>query len=162
MKKPKKSPTVSLRDKQTSVAYSNKIKDLINDTLPKNILGMLASANERENSLIFSNRWQLIPHGKNDYAIFDLYTGETAYEHIALFSSAVKILWFIDQPLGKAVNTDRVIYSLDQEYYRCLKDIKFFKSKLASKTEKYELYEDRLSQFRYRLEDIKTEISKIY
>jgi hypothetical protein len=123
---------------------------------------MLASAHETEDSLIFNNRYHLGASGPNDYYIYDAYLQEYTYKNIALFSSAVKMLWYINRPSGMTTSHDKTIYSLDQEYYRCLEDIRFFKSKIVSIPEDREFYAHRLSQSKYRLEDIKTEISKIY
>lgn len=162
MKKTTKYFTASLNDKLDSNKYSIKFKELISESLPNNIHGMLASATEHNDTLVFFKRWHLGASGKNDYYIYDSASGEFAYKNIALLSSAVKMLWYMNKPFGRSVCTDRIIYSLDQEYFRCLEDIKFFKSKISSKPENLELYQHRLSQSRHRLDDIKTEISKIY
>lgn len=162
MKTHKKYPTSFSKDKQDSKAYSNKIKDLIQDTLPKTIHGMLAAATETNENIVFYNRWYLGAHGKNNYYVYDSYSKEYSYQNIALFSTAVRLLWCLAKPYGRHIITDKVIYALDQEYFRCLEDIKFFKSKIASKTSNPELYINRLSQAKFRLDDIKTEISKIY
>lgn len=162
MKTPKKYPTAFSKDKQDSKKYSNKIKDLIQDTLPKNIHGMLASAVETNENIIFYNRWYLGATSKNNYYIYDSYLKEYIYQHIALFSTAVRLLWCLAKPYGRHVTNSKIIYMLDQEYFRCLEDIKFFKTKIGSKTSNPELFVNRLSQAKFRLDDIKTEISKIY
>lgn len=162
MKKPKKLATVFTGDKRDSARYLNKIRDLIRPALPRNILGMLASAQEQGNHLVFNKRWCLGAEGKNNYYIYDLRSGEIEYKNIALFSSAIKILWHLNRSQKHRNFADRLIYSLDQKYYRCLEDIKFFKSKISKKSDKNELYVHRLSAAKQRLLDIKNEISKIY
>lgn len=131
--------------------------------MPKNILGMLLLAEDRENSLVFYKRWELQIVGKNDYAVFDLYTKEVIYSHVSLLISALHIIFNLNKPNELAGVADQHIYSLDQEYYRCMENIKFFKLKCKTKDpERLMLFSSRLQDCYYRLDDIKTRLSKIY
>lgn len=123
---------------------------------------MLATAKEKEQTLIFYERWSLVIHGKNNYDIYDLYTRETVYKHIALFSSALNIVFALNKGIVKSAPSDILIYELDQEYFRCLENIKFYKQKTSTATnDLLPLFAARLTDDRARLQEIKTKLSKI-
>lgn len=162
MKKTKKSDTVSFRDKIDTKALSKQVSELIDESVPKNILGLLAMGVNDGTGVILAKRYRLSAVGKNDYFVIDLNSGDTVYEHIALLSSALNIIWWLSNPITSSRQKDKMIYELDQEYYRCLEDIRYYRVKAAKPNELQELFSIRLGQARFRLQDIKTEISKIY
>lgn len=162
MKKTKQSNIAYTKDKREVNKLSDKIAKLLEDSVPKNILGMLATAKETENSLIFYDRWQLIIHGKNDYAIYDNKFGEIIYDHIALFSNLVNIIFHLNNKITGPSPLDKTFYELDQEYYRCLEDIKFYRAKKKTKdNELLTLFSIRLIDSHQRLEDVKMKLSKL-
>ena len=162
MKKHKQSNTAYIKDKREVNKLSDKIAKLLEDSVPKNLLGMLATAKENEDSLTFYDRWQLIVHGKNDYAIYDKKFGDIVYNHIALFSSVVNIIFHLNNKITGPSPLDKTFYELDQEYYRCLEDIKFYRAKKKTKdTELSTLFSIRLIDRHQRLEDVKMKLSKL-
>jgi len=162
MKKQKKQNTAYVKEKIDTKLLSKQVSKLIDDAVPKDMHGMLALAVEADDGLVLNKRWKLSAVDKNDYFVVDLYSGEKVYEHIALFSNAVQIIWYLSKPIRKPFLMDRVIYELDQEYYRCLEDIRYYNSKVTKNPELRDLFSIRLGQSKYRLQDIKNEISKIY
>lgn len=163
MKKHNKSHTPYLKDKKLDPQMlSQQVAKLIEDSVPKNILGMLATARELSDCIVITDRWKLGVVDKNDYFIQDLRSGDKVYENIALFSNAVNMIWYLTRPIRTARPMDQVIFALDQEYYRCLEDVKHYMTRRTDNRELSELFSIRLEQSRYRLQDIKTEISKIY
>lgn len=162
MKKHKKQNTALGKEKIDTKSLSRQVSKLIDDAIPKDMHGMLALAVEAEDGLILNKRWKLSAVNKNDYFVVDLLTNEKVYENIALFSNAIQIIWHLSKPITRSFMMDKVIYELDQEYYRCLEDIKYYNSKVTKNSELRELFAIRLGQSKYRLLDIKKEISKIY
>lgn len=163
MKKHNKSRTHYSKDKKIdSRMLSQQVSKLLEDSVPKNILGMLATAKELADGILIADRWKLSAVNKNDYFILDIRSGDKIYENIALFSNAVKMIWYLSKPIRTASPMDQVIFALDQEYYRCLEDIKHYMARRTDNKELGELFSIRLEQSKYRLQDIKTEISKIY
>lgn len=163
MKKHNKSRTPYLKDKKLDPQMlSQQVAKLLEDSVPKNILGMLATARELSDCIVITDRWKLGVVDKNDYFIQDLRSGDKVYENIALFSNAVNMIWYLTRPVRTARPMDQVIFALDQEYYRCLEDVKHYMTRRTDNRELSELFSIRLEQSRYRLQDIKTEISKIY
>jgi hypothetical protein len=162
MKKTKKLDTVSSRDKIDTKLLSKQVSKLIEESAPKNILGLLALGVNDETGVILGNRWRLSAVDKNDYFIIDLKSGDVVYEHIALLANALNIIWWLSKPITSPKQKDRIIYELDQEYYRCLEDVKYYRAKKAKDPELQELFAIRLGQSKFRLQDIKNEISKIY
>lgn len=162
MKNHKKQNTFSNREKIDTKQLSKQVSKLIDDSVPKDLHGMLALSTEASDGLIFNKRWKLSAVDRNDYFIEDLLTREIVYENIALFSNAVRMIWYLSKPIKTPNLIDKVIYELDQEYYRCLEDIKYYSLKVTKNEELRELFEIRLGQSKYRLQDIKKEISKIY
>ena len=164
---------MTIKQKQSSINYSTnkfetlkitqKVSGLLDVAVPKNILGMISLAEEHENSLLFYKRWHLVPVGKHDYAIADEFSKTVIYEHVSLFTSALHIIYYLNKKITTTAPKDKLIYALDQEYYRCIENIKLFKRKSASKDpEKALLFSSRLESSYFRLEEIKTQLSKVY
>lgn len=162
MKKTKKLDTASIRDKIDTSLLTKQVSKLIDDAVPKNILGLLALGVDDATGVILAKRYKLSAVDRNDYFIVDIKSGDIIYEHIALLSSALNIIWWLSNPITSPKQKDKIIYELDQEYYRCLEDIRYYRAKTAKDTELQELFNIRLGQAKFRLQDIKTEISKIY
>jgi hypothetical protein len=58
---------------------------------------------------------------------------------------------------------EKLIYGVDQEYYRCMENIRFYAKRSSTKDmDKLELYSARIQESYYRLDEIKTRLSKIY
>ena len=150
-------------DKQEATRLSFKVSQLLDDAMPNNIMGMIASAQEHNNSIVFYNRWELQPVEKNNYVIFDRYTKEPAFEHISLFVSALHIIWHLYKSSKQLQSNEQLIYQTDQEYYRCVENIKFYKRKAATVSfEDLPIFLSKLDDSRLRLKEIKTILSKLY
>ena len=150
-------------DKKEATKLSFKVSQLLDDAMPNNIMGMIASAQETNNSIVFYNRWELQPVAKNNYTIFDRYSKEPIYQHISLFVSALHIIWHLYKSSKKLRSNEKLIYQTDQEYYRCVENIKFYKKKSATvNSEDLPIFLARLEDSRLRLKEIKSILSKIY
>lgn len=162
MKKQKRLSTNYPLDKKTANRITGQIEKLIDDFTPKSVLGMLALAVEQNNSIVFYNRWALVPIEKQNYEIYDLLARNTVYKNISLFSSALNIIFNLNRPIRSSSPKDKIIYNLDQEYYRCIEDIRILNKKLSLKTTNVELNSVKLTDKQHRLAEIKTRLSKIY
>jgi hypothetical protein len=163
MKKTKQLSTNYSVDKKGADKLSSKVAAMLDDAIPSNILGMLVTMKEQERCLVFYDRYSLNVRKKNDYTIVDLYTKEAVYDNIALFSSALHIIFCLNKGVHKAAPQEEIIYELDQEYFRCLENIKFYRQKMNSvNSELIPLFADRLTDAKARLEETKTKLSKTY
>ena len=163
MKKTKQLSTNYSVDKKGADKLSSKVAAMLDDAIPTNILGMLVTMKEQERSLMFYDRYILNVRKKNDYTIVDLYTKEAVYDNIALFSSALHIIFCLNKGQHRAAPQEDMIYELDQEYFRCLENIKFYRQKMNSvNSELIPLFADRLTDAKARLEETKTKLSKTY
>lgn len=150
-------------DKKEATRLSSKVSALLDDAMPRNIMGMLATAVEAENSIIFYNRWELEPVGKNDYRIFDKFLKDYRFEHISLFVSALHIIWHLHKASKQQASNEALIYQTDQEYFRCVENVKFYKKKAQTVNfEDLPILLSKLDDSRLRLKEIKTILSKLY
>jgi len=163
MKKQKPLSTDYSVDKKGATRLSSKVAAMLDDAIPTNILGMLVTMKEQERCLVFYDRYSLNVRTKNNYSIIDLYTKDTVFDNIALFSSALHIIFALNKGAHKTAPKENIIYELDQEYFRCLENIKFYRQKMNSvNQELISLFADRLSDAKLRLEETKTKLSKTY
>ena len=163
MKKNKQLSTNYSVDKKGADRLSSKVAAMLDDAIPTNILGMLVTMKEQERCLVFYDRYSLNVRSKNDYSIIDLYTKEAVFEKIALFSSALHIIFSLHKGVHASAPKEDMIYELDQEYFRCLENIKFYRQKMNSvNPELIPLFADRLSDAKARLEETKNKLSKTY
>lgn len=163
MKKNKQLSTNYSVDKKGATKLSSKVAAMLDDAIPTNILGMLVTMKEQERCLVFYDRYSLNVRNKNDYSIIDLYTKDIVFENIALFSSALHIIFSLNKGAHHSAPKEDIIYELDQEYFRCLENIKFYRQKINSvNTELVPLFADRLTDAKARLEETKTKLSKTY
>jgi hypothetical protein len=163
MKIRKQSHTNYTHGKLDASRFSHKIGSLLDDAIPKTILGMLSTVEEQEHGLLFYKRWELVAIDKHDYAIFDRLTKSTVYEHISLLKSALHMIYHLDKASRFTRSNDRLIYALDQQYFRCLENIKLYKKKLTTvDLDRSLMFSSRLQDSYYKLEEIKTQLSKIY
>jgi hypothetical protein len=163
MKKNKQLSTNYSIDKKGADRLSSKVAAMLDDAIPTNILGMMVTMQEHERSLVFYDRYSLTVHKKNDYSVIDLYTKEAVYENIALFTSALHIIFCLNKGVHKSAPKEEMIYELDQEYFRCLENIKFYRQKMNSvNSELIPLFADRLTDAKARLTETKTKLSKTY
>lgn len=163
MKKTKQLSTNYSVDKKGATKLSSRVAALLDQAIPTTILGMLVTMKEQEKSLIFYDRYSLNVRSKNDYSVVDLYTKDAVFENIALFSSALHIIFALNKSVHKSAPKENMIYELDQEYFRCLENIKFYRQKMNSvNQELVPLFADRLSDAKVRLEETKTKLSKTY
>lgn len=150
-------------DKKEATKLSYKVSQLLDDATPRNIIGMLATAKETNRSIIFYNRWELMPVEKNNFGIFDRFSKEYVFEHISLSVSALQIIWNLHKSSKFLSSSESVIYRLDQEYYRCVENIKFYKKKISiTNSENVPVFLAKLEDSRFRLKEIKSLLSKIY
>lgn len=142
-----------------------KMSSLIDKSIPSNVYGMLATAKpiEGTSTIVFYNRYHLISNQPHDYSIYDSFTDNVLYENVTLFTSAINIIYAIAKRKVNSGFVDREIYSLDQQYYRCINNIRFYKHSLkkADKERSVTLL-NRLSDDEYRLKEIKTRLYKIF
>ena len=150
-------------DERDTLKLSKKFTELLEEVIPNNIIGMLATAKEKSDSLVFYNRFKLQAYERNNYEIVDALSKQVVYSKIALFISALHIVYYLNKPLFHSAPKDKLIYDLDQEYYRCMENIRFYLKKIqTANNELADLYDIKLSQNRQRLDEIKTLLSKIY
>jgi hypothetical protein len=162
MKKQKQSAIRYPDDKKTTDALIQKVSKLIEDAIPDNILGMLATAKEHDHSLIFYNRWQLKVHDKHHYEIIDQRSGDSIYNNICLITNAIKMVFHLNHKIKTPRPLDRTIYDLDEKYYRCLYNINFYKTKMKTKdSDSLVLFSTRYVDSVYKLEEIKQQLSKV-
>lgn len=163
MKIPKQWSTHYTPNNVDAAKISHKIGSLLDDAVPKTILGMLSTAEEHEDGMVFYKRWKLQAVDKHNYSVIDLYSKNAVYEHISLLVSALHIIFYVNKSPNYATAKDKLIYLLDQEYFRCLENIKQFKRKsMTPDTDRHLMFSSRLQQSYYQLEEIKTQLSKIY
>lgn len=139
-----------------------KVNNLLGDSVPRTILGMVALCRYSDLGILFYNRWLLILHEKHNYEIFDGYTQQIIYKNISLFSSALHIIYHLNKKITYSSPKDQIIYALDQEYYRCLDEIKFYQKKVSDNNYNKEMFAIKLLDKQHRLVEIKTRLSKSY
>lgn len=164
MKKPNQLSISSLVNNADEERLLGKFGQLLDNAVPKNILGMLATAKILNNgSIVFFDRFHLNIVDKNNYNIYDTKIDDTKYTNISLFLSAVNMIYAMHKNIFfMSAPKESVIYNLDQEYGRCLWNTKFFKYKLGKATnEKMPIYADKLTDSRLRLRELKTKIFKV-
>ncbi len=163
MKKTKQLPTSYSLGNVDTAKLSRKVGSMLESAIPKNILGMLSLAEDKDNGLLFYKRWMLLPKAKHNYSVYDLWTKEEVYQNVSLLISALHIIYYLNKPIVTPNLKDQQIYLADQEYFRCLEKIRYFKAKLATKdTDNFLLFSAKLQDSFYRLDEIKTRLSKIY
>jgi hypothetical protein len=163
MKKQKRLVTNYSTSKVDVNRLRQKVGGMLESSVPKNILGMLATLEDAGDSLIFYKRWKLVPVEKNNYEIIDLWINETVYSKIALFTSAMYMIYHMNKQVAHPCPKEQLIYGVDQEYYRCMENIRFYAKKSSTKDmDKLELYSARIQDSYYKLDEIKTRLSKIY
>lgn len=163
MKKQKRSATNYSTSNIDITRLQKKVGSMLDSSIPKNILGMLATVEDTGDSLIFYKRWKLVPVEKNNYEIIDLRTDEIVYSTISLFTSAMYMIYHMHKQTAYPCPKEQLIYGVDQEYYRCMENIRFYAKKSSTKDmDKLELYSARIQDSYYKLDEIKTRLSKIY
>lgn len=163
MKKQKRSVTSYSTNNADVNRLRQKVGGMLESSIPKNILGMLATLEDAGDSLVFYKRWKLVPIEKNNYEIIDLWTKETVYSTISLFTSAMYMIYHMNKQVAYPCPKEKLIYGVDQEYYRCMENIRFYAKRSNTKDmDKLELYSARIQESYYRLDEIKTRLSKIY
>jgi len=163
MKKQKRSVTNYSTNKADITRLRQKVGGMLEASVPKNILGMLATLEDAGDSLIFYKRWKLVPVEKNNYEIIDLRSNETVYSTISLFTSAMYMIYHMNKTVAYPCPKEQLIYGVDQEYYRCMENIRFYAKRSNTKDiDKLELYSARIQDSYYKLDEIKTRLSKIY
>lgn len=163
MKKQKRLVTSYSTNKADITRLRQKVGGMLEASVPKNILGMLATLEDAGDSLIFYKRWKLVPVEKNNYEIIDLRSNETVYSTISLFTSAMYMIYHMNKTVAYPCPKEQLIYGVDQEYYRCMENIRFYAKRSNTKDiDKLELYSARIQDSYYKLDEIKTRLSKIY
>jgi hypothetical protein len=163
MKNRKQSFIAYPKDNLSVTNLSKKISALIDDAIPDTLMGMLVTAKECEGSIVFYERWELIVKDKCDYDIYDNRAGEVVYNQIALFSNAVKMIYYLNKKVTTACPLDKTFYELDQEYYRCWHDLNMYKKKVKEikDNDLKELFSLRMLDSQCRLQEIKMRLSKL-
>jgi hypothetical protein len=163
MKKQKRSVTNYSTSKVDVNRLRQKVGSMLEASVPKNILGMLATLEDTGDGLIFYKRWKLVLVEKNNYEIIDLRSNETVYSTISLFTSAMYMIYHMNKTVAYPCPKEQLIYGVDQEYYRCMENIRFYAKRSNTKDiDKLELYSARIQDSYYKLDEIKTRLSKIY
>lgn len=163
MKNQKRSVTNYSTGKVDVNRLQQKVGNMLESSIPKNILGMLATLEDAGDSLIFYKRWKLVPHEKNNYEIIDIIRNESVYSNIALFISALYMIFHMNKQTPYPCPKEQLIYGVDQEYYRCMENIRFYAKKSNTKNaENLELFSVKIQDSYYKLDEIKIRLSKIY
>lgn len=159
MKKPR--PLFTNFSKNNQQKLVEKMKSLVDKSLPKNVMGMLATAKRLDDnkSILLYNRYLLISEGMHDYTIFDTKLKVVLYNRITLFSSAINIIFNLNRNYAK----EKQIYSLDQEYMRCVVNIQNYKYHIKrSSAERAIHFANRLSCDEHRLAYLKDQLNKVF
>lgn len=163
MKKQKRLVTSYSTNKADITRLRQKVGGMLEASVPKNILGMLATLEDAGDSLIFYKRWKLVLVEKNNYEIIDLRSNDVVYSTISLFTSAIYMIYHMNKQVAYPCPKEQLIYGVDQEYYRCMENIRFYAKRSNTKDiDKLELYSARIQDSYYKLDEIKTRLSKIY
>lgn len=163
MKKQKRLVTSYSTNKADITRLRQKVGGMLEASVPKNILGMLATLEDTGDGLIFYKRWKLVLVEKNNYEIIDLRSNDVVYSTISLFTSAIYMIYHMNKQVAYPCPKEQLIYGVDQEYYRCMENIRFYAKRSSTKDiEKLELYSARIQDSYYKLDEIKTRLSKIY
>lgn len=165
MMKQKQLPISSVKNTKDESRVLKKLDGIINNSMPKGIYGMLLTAKESADGkeMIFADRYHLIAVEKNYYDIYDSYSDTVIFPHVAMLSSAVNIIYNVNKPHYNNGAKEYMIYALDQQYYRCMEDIKFYKYRLkTADLDKQIMFSARLTDSRFRLDEIKLQLSKIF
>ena len=143
----------------------SKIDKMLGNAIPNNVMGMLATVKESEDSrsLIFYDRYFLTPNGKNDYDIYDSVTKDILFRHVALLASAIHIIYCVHKKIMNSGPKEYQIYALDQQYYRCVEDVRHYKYRLKNSTDDDSIiFSSRLSNSQFKMQEIKEQLSKIF
>ena len=164
MMKQKQLPINSVKNTNDESRVLKKLDGIISDSMPKGILGMLLTATESADGkkMIFANRYHLIAVEKNYYDIYDSYSDTVIFPHVAMLSSAVNIIYNVNKRYNNGAK-EFMIYALDQQYYRCMEDIKIYKYRLkTADLDRQIMFSARLTDSRFRLDELKLQLSKIF
>lgn len=159
----KKSLLSTKSSPKTESYLLSKMSSLLEQSIPNDISGMLALAKYTENAIVFYDRYHLKTVEPSDYLIYDSVLGYNIYENIALFASAVHIIYNVKKNKVNSSHVDKQIYTQDQKYFRCIQNIKFYKHALkTAKDEREAILANRLENDLVRLHEIKNELFKIF
>lgn len=158
----KKSTTNFNVDKLPKLVGS--LTDILQDSLPKSIYGLLSTAEEKGNSILLGGRWLITPVAKANYDVIDNYTGITAYAGLARLQTAISIINLLNKNPITNITKIKVLQSVDQGYLRCLTDIHTYKLiiKQTQDLDKKSMIQYRLDDKLYKLSEIKQQLIKLY
>jgi hypothetical protein len=142
----------------------NSLSNLIADSTPKSLYGILSSAEETPMGLLVNKRWLLVPNDKADYDIVDTYSDEIVYKSLARLQTAISIISLLIKNRDSNLIKLKMLQSTDQAYFRCLSDIHFYKLKIKQDIDidKKTTIQYRLDDKLYRLAEIKQQLFKLY
>lgn len=164
MMKQKQLPINSVKNTNDESRVLKKLDGIISDSMPKGILGMLLTATESADGkeMIFANRYHLITVEKNYYDIYDSRSDAIIFPHVALLANAVNIIYNVNKTQYNSAK-EFMIYALDQQYYRCVEDIKHYKHKIKiADCDRAIMFSARLTNSQFRLDELKMQLSKIF
>ena len=163
MIKKKKSSTKSLQNNESYLI--SKMSNIMDDAIPRTIGGMLVTGKAgTDDSILFYNRYRLIADSKNNYRIRDELTHIDLYKNVTLFISAINMIYCISKNTINSGFKDQQIYTQDQKYSRCIENIKNYKFflKTTVDNDRRDVIAHRLEHDMFRLQEIKTELFKIF
>lgn len=161
----KRQNLLSIKSSPKTESYLiKKMTSLLEKSIPDDISGMLATATVNDDEIIFYDRFHLKSIDTNNYLIYDSYLKTNIYENIALFASAVNIVFNLIKGKADIVFKDKQIYEQDQKYFRCVQNIAMYKHmlKTTSDSTKEQIIYDRLENDILKLHEIKNELFKIF
>ena len=140
------------------------LSDILQDSLPKSIYGLLSTAEEVEHGLLIGKKWILNPVAKSSYNIVNAQTGEQVYTGIARMQTAISIINLLLKNQNSYITKVKILQAVDQTYYRCLVDVAFYKQKIVTTAdnEKRTTIQFRLEDKLYKLAEIKQQLFKLY
>lgn len=140
------------------------LSDMLQDSLPKSIYGILSTAEEIDDGLLVAKRWLLKPVAKAHYNIVDTRSGYEIYTEIARLQTAISIINLLAKGEYLYIPRLKCLQMADQTYYRCLTDVAFYKHKIeiTQDYDKRTTMQFRLEDKLYKLAEIKQQLFKLY
>jgi hypothetical protein len=160
---PKKKSTTNFNvDKLPKLV--NSLADIMQDSLPRSIYGLLSTAEEKGNSIVIGKRWMISPVAKANYNIIDDTTGTVLHEGVARLQTAISIINLLNKNPYANITKIKVLESIDKSYLRCLTDIYLYKLQIKNTADldKKDMIQYRLDDKLYKLSEIKQQLFKLY
>jgi hypothetical protein len=142
----------------------NSLTDILNDSLPKSAYGLLSTAQQVGDDMLFGNRWLIVPVAKANYNVVDNLNGNMVCLGLARLQTAISIITLLHKNPDANITRIKILQSVDQGYLRCLTDIYTYKLiiKQTQDLDKRTMIQYRLDDKLYKLNEIKQQLFKLY